>query len=43
MKSNIEGLPFANLSCLITYKTKLGQEKDLRDLLLIEEYLKRQS
>ena len=36
----IEGLPFLNLSELVAYKKARGKEKDLKDIELIESYLK---
>lgn len=36
----INDVPFLPLSELIKYKKALGREKDLRDIILIEEYLK---
>ena len=36
----IEGYPFVKLEKVIEWKTSFGREKDLKDLKLIEEYLK---
>lgn len=38
----IEGIPFMNLEMLINAKRQLGREKDLKNIVLIEEYLKQQ-
>ncbi len=37
----IEDIPFMSLDMLVNAKRQLGREKDLRDIILIEEYLKR--
>jgi hypothetical protein len=34
----IDGLPFVNLQQVIYFKKKLGREKDLRDMELVEKY-----
>ena len=34
----VEGLPFESLDHVIYYKRKMGREKDLRDILLIEAW-----
>ena len=36
-----EEIPFENLEMLLDAKTQLGREKDLRDIKLIQEYLKK--
>lgn len=36
----INGIPFMRLEELIKFKTALGREKDLKDIELIEKYLK---
>jgi len=38
---NIDGLRFVSLPDLIECKKKFGREKDIRDISLIEEYLKK--
>ena len=35
----IDGIPFVRLDVVIEWKKRRGQEKDLKDLVLIEEYL----
>lgn len=37
----IEGLPFESLEYVVYYKRKMGREKDLRDVQIIEEWLKK--
>lgn len=37
----IEGFKFMNLHDLIQWKTKLGRPKDLRDIEMIKDYLKK--
>ncbi|PIZ95768.1 MAG: hypothetical protein COX80_03490 [Candidatus Magasanikbacteria bacterium CG_4_10_14_0_2_um_filter_33_14] len=37
----IEGLPFLTLEDTINFKTKLGREKDKKDIELIKEYLEK--
>ncbi len=37
----IEGLPFANLQDILLIKQSYGREKDLKDIKLIEAYLKK--
>jgi len=37
---DIEGLPFVRLEYVIEWKKKFGREKDLRDVEVIEEFLK---
>jgi hypothetical protein len=37
----IEGLPFVRLDEVIAWKTILGREKDIKDLQLINSYLRR--
>jgi hypothetical protein len=37
----INGIPFLQLSELIKFKQQLGRRKDLRDIVLIEKYLKK--
>ena len=37
---HIDGIPFMSLGELIEFKKALGREKDIRDIQLIEEYLK---
>ncbi len=39
----INGLPFLPLEELLKFKKELGREKDLKDIELIEEYLKQVS
>ena len=34
-----DGVPFMNLNELLTFKRALGREKDLRDVVVLEEYL----
>lgn len=36
----IEGLPFESLEHVLYYKRKMGREKDVRDVLIIEEWQK---
>ena len=36
----IDGIPFMNLEELCKFKKALGREKDLKDIILIENYLK---
>lgn len=35
----IDGLPFEPLNTIVFFKSKLGRDKDLQDIALIEEYL----
>lgn len=35
----IDGLPFESLKHVLYYKNKMGRDKDLRDIELIQEYL----
>lgn len=35
----IEGFPFVKMEYIVKWKKKMGREKDLKDLGLIEEYL----
>ncbi len=37
----IDGLPFESLEHVLYYKRKMGREKDVRDILLIEEWQNR--
>ncbi|MBI4119944.1 MAG: zinc ABC transporter substrate-binding protein [Parcubacteria group bacterium] len=39
----IDGIPFMKLEELVKFKTELGREKDLRDIELIQNYLKTQT
>lgn len=39
----IEELPFESLNYVVYYKRKMGRDKDLQDILLIEHYLKSKS
>ena len=39
----IEGMPFVKLEYVIEWKKKFGREKDQKDIVLIEEYLKKNS
>lgn len=39
----IEGLPFETLEHVLYFKGKMGREKDLKDIAIIETYLKTQS
>ena len=36
----IDGLPIGSLESIKTQKTKLGREKDIKDIRIIEEYIK---
>lgn len=36
----IDGIRFVNLETTIKWKRRMGREKDLEDIRLIEEYLK---
>ena len=36
----IDGLPFESLTHVLYYKRKMGREKDLKDILMIEHWLK---
>jgi hypothetical protein len=36
----IEGLPFESLEHVLYYKRRMGREKDLNDILLIENFLR---
>lgn len=36
----IDGLPFESLNHVLYYKRKMGREKDMRDVLIIEEWQK---
>ncbi len=36
----IEGLPFESIDHVLYYKRKMGREKDIRDVLIIEEWQK---
>ena len=37
----INGIPFMKLDELVKFKTELGREKDLKDIELIQNYLKK--
>jgi hypothetical protein len=37
----IDGLPFERLEYVLFFKRKMGREKDLKDIVLIEDYLKK--
>lgn len=37
----VDGVPFVRLESVIKWKKIMGREKDAKDLVLIEEYLKR--
>lgn len=39
----IDGLPFESLEYVLYYKRKMGREKDLRDIQIIEEWQKAQT
>lgn len=36
----IEGIPLADIDCIRDFKQHLGREKDIKDLVLIDEFLK---
>lgn len=42
-ESNDEDIPFVSLEAVIQWKKRMGREKDMRDLALIDEYLKKKS
>ena len=35
----LEGLPVVSINGMVRMKEKLGREKDLKDIILIKEYL----
>ncbi len=37
----VDGIRFVNLASVIEWKKRMGREKDLNDLILIEEYQKK--